>query len=131
MWPSKGDLIHTIMLKKHFVSYKYAMRGLWLAVRYEPNMIIHLIAIITVLILNTSLKVSRTDWIISLVLIGVILMAEIFNTALEKLADRVTRDQDPMIGQAKDLASGAVLIMGIAAVICAAILYWPYAFTKQ
>jgi diacylglycerol kinase len=119
------------MLKKHFVSYKYAMRGLWLAVRYEPNMIIHLIAIITVLILNSSLKVSRTDWIISLVLIGVILMAEIFNTALEKLADRVTQDQDPMIGQAKDLAAGAVLIIGIAAVICAAILYWPYAFTKQ
>jgi len=119
------------MLKKHFVSYKYAMRGLWLAFRYEPNMIIHLLAIITVLILNSSLKVSRTDWMISLVLIGVILMAEIFNTALEKLADRVTQDQDPMIGQAKDLAAGAVLIMGIAAVICAAILYWPYAFTRQ
>ena len=119
------------MLKKHFVSYKYAMRGLWLAFRYEPNMIIHLIAIITVLILNSSLKVSRTDWIISLVLIGVILMAEIFNTALEKLADRVTQDQDPMIGQAKDLAAGAVLIMGIAAVVCAVILYWPYAFTRQ
>jgi len=119
------------MLKKHFVSYKYAMRGLWLAFRYEPNMIIHLLAIITILILNSSLKVSRTDWMISLVLIGVILMAEIFNTALEKLADRVTQDQDPMIGQAKDLAAGAVLIMGIAAVICAAILYWPYAFTRQ
>jgi diacylglycerol kinase len=119
------------MLKKHFISYKYAMRGIWLAFRYEPNMIIHLIATMVVLVLNTLLKVSRTDWLISLTLIGIVLMAEIFNTALEKLADRVTQDQDPMIGQAKDLAAGAVLIIGIAAVICAAIIYWPYAFTKQ
>jgi diacylglycerol kinase len=116
------------MLKKHLISYRYAMRGLWLALRYEPNMIIHLIATVAVLILNYSLKVSRTDWLISLVLIGVVLMAEIFNTALEKLADRVTLHQDQMIGQAKDLAAGAVLIIGISAVICAAIIYWPYVF---
>jgi diacylglycerol kinase len=115
-----------IMLKKHLVSYKYAMRGIWLAFRYEPNMIIHLIATIAVLILNSLLEVSRTEWLITLALIGVVLMSEIFNTALEKLANRVTQDQDPMIGQAKDLAAGAVLIIGIAAVICAVIIYWPY-----
>lgn len=114
------------MLKKHLLSYKYAMRGIWLAFRYEPNMIIHLMATMAVLILNSLLEVSRTDWLITLALIGVVLMSEIFNTAFEKLANRITLEQDPMIGQAKDLAAGAVLIIGIAAAICAAIIYWPY-----
>ena len=114
------------MLKKHLVSYKYAMRGIWLAFRYEGNMIIHLVATIFVLIVNYLLEISRTDWLITLILIGVVLMSEIFNTAFEKLADRITQDHDPMIGQAKDLAAGAVLIIGIAAVACAVIIYWPY-----
>ena len=114
------------MLKKHLVSYKYAIRGIWLAFRYEPNMIFHLIATIAVLILNTLLEVSRIDWLITLALIGVVLMSEIFNTAIEKLANRITHEQDSMIGQAKDLAAGAVLIMGIASAICAVIIYWPY-----
>jgi diacylglycerol kinase len=114
------------MLKKHLASYKYAVRGLWLAIRYEPNMIFHLIGTIAVLILNSVFDVSRIDWLITLALIGVVLMSEIFNTAIEKLANRITPDQDPMIGQAKDLAAGAVLIMGIAAVICAVVIYWPY-----
>ena len=114
------------MLKKHLVSYKYAIRGIWLAFRYEPNMIFHVIATIAVLILNALLEVSRIDWLITLALIGVVLMSEIFNTAIEKLANRITPEQDSMIGQAKDLAAGAVLIMGIASAICAVIIYWPY-----
>lgn len=114
------------MLQKHIVSYKYAIRGIWLAFRYEPNMIIHLIATITVLIINYLLQISRTDWLITLILIGTVLMSEIFNTAIEKLADRVSQDNDEMIGHVKDLAAGAVLIIGIAALACAVVIYWPY-----
>jgi diacylglycerol kinase len=114
------------MIKKHLLSYKYAMHGVWLAFRDEFNMKIHLTATVAVLIVNYSLGISRTDWLITLILIGVVLMSEIFNTAIEKLADRVTQDHDPMIGQAKDLAAAAVLIIGVVAVVCAAIIYWPY-----
>jgi diacylglycerol kinase len=114
------------MLKKHIISYKYAMRGIWLAFRYEPNMIIHLTATIAVLIVNYLLEISRTEWLITLILIGTVLMSEIFNTAIEKLADRVSKDHDPMIGHVKDLSAGAVLITGIAALVCAVVIYLPY-----
>jgi diacylglycerol kinase len=116
------------MIKKHLASYRFALRGIWLAFRYEQNMAIHLIAAATVVIVNYLLHISKTEWLITLMLIGVVWMAEIFNTAIEKLADRVTRDHDPMIGQVKDLAAGAVLIIGIAAAVCAGIIYWPYVF---
>jgi len=114
------------MLRKHLNSYKYAFRGIWIALRYERNMTIHLISAIGVLIVNYVLGISRTEWLITLVLIGIVLMSEIFNTSVERLADRVTPEHDPIIGQVKDLAAGAVLIVGIIAVVCAIIIYWPY-----
>ena len=116
------------MLKKHLISYTYAIRGISNAFRSEPNMIIHSVAALAVLIVNYVLRISRTDWVITLILIGVVLMSEVFNTAVERLANRITTERDPLIGQAKDLAAGAVLIMAIFAVICAGIIYWPYVF---
>jgi|SRR5205085_11057968 len=114
------------MIKKHLASYRFAFRGIGLAVRLEKNMIIHLIAALAVMTINFFLEVSRVEWLLSIALIGIVFGAEIFNTAIEKLADRVTRQQDPIIGQVKDLSAGAVLIVCIAAAVCGVIIYWPY-----
>ncbi|HTD99876.1 MAG TPA: diacylglycerol kinase family protein [Mucilaginibacter sp.] len=116
-------------IKEHLASYRYAIRGILLAFRYERNMIFHLAAAIAVIVVNSLLKINRTEWLITLILIGLAWMAEIFNTAIEKLADRVTKEQDPLIGQVKDLASGAVLIVCCFAVLCAIIIYLPYLLT--
>ena len=114
------------VIKKHLNSYRYAIRGIRLAFQYEPNMRYHLAAAVVVIIVNYLLEVSRTDWLITLILIGLAWMAEVFNTAIEKLADRVTTDHDPLIGKAKDLAAGAVVIICFFAVVCALIIYLPY-----
>lgn len=113
-------------LQKHLASYKYSVKGIWLAFRYENNMLIHLAAAVLVVLANILLQVKQTEWLVTLILIGLAWMAEIFNTAIEKLADRITTNHDPLIGQVKDLASGAVLIICIFAVICAAVIYVPY-----
>jgi diacylglycerol kinase len=115
-------------IKKHLASYPYAFRGIWLAFRYENNMVYHVAAAIAVVLLNYLLQVSKTDWIITLVLIGLAWTSEIFNTAIEKLADRVNPEQDPLIGQVKDLSAGAVLVMCLMAAVCGVIIYWPYVF---
>ena len=114
------------ILKKHLASYKYSVRGIWAAFQHEPSMIFHLAAAFIVIAVNLSLKINKTDWLITLILIGLAWMAEIFNTAIEKLADRVTKDHDPLIGEVKDLASGAVLVICGFAAICAVIIYLPY-----
>lgn len=116
------------MIKKHITSYRYAFNGIWLAFRYERNMLFHLLAALAVLAVNYLLNVSRADWVITLILIGVVWMSEVFNTAIEKLADHITRERDPMIAQVKDLAAGAVLIVCLIAVVCAFIIYYPYLF---
>ncbi|HYF71153.1 MAG TPA: diacylglycerol kinase family protein [Ohtaekwangia sp.] len=114
------------MIKRHLLSYKHAFRGIWLAFRFEPNMLIHAIAGLAVTLINYLLEINKTDWLITLILIGIVWAAEIFNTAIEKLADRVTKDHDPLIAQAKDLAAGAVLVVCIIAVVCAGIIWWNY-----
>jgi len=113
-------------ISKHLASYRYALNGIWLAFRYENNMRYHLVAGVGVLLVNYVLQVSHIEWVITLMLIGLAWMAEIFNTAIEKLSDRVTQDHDVLIGKVKDLAAGAVLVIGIIAVISALIIYLPY-----
>lgn len=113
-------------MKKHLLSYVYAFRGIVAAFRLELNMKLHFLAAIAVIAVNYILNINKTEWIVTIVLISIVWMAEIFNTAMEKLADRVTKEQDVMIGQVKDLAAGAVLIVCIAAVVCAAMIYVPY-----
>ncbi|MEO3405560.1 diacylglycerol kinase family protein [Mucilaginibacter sp. CAU 1740] len=113
-------------IKKHLASYKYSVRGILVAFKGDQNMFFHLIAAIAVVITNCLLKISRTEWLITIILISLALMAELFNTAIEKLADCVTREQDPLIAQVKDIASGAVLIICGGAVVCALIIYLPY-----
>ena len=113
-------------INKHLKSYRYALRGIYIAFRDENNMTFHLVAAIIVVLLNIGLNISKTEWLITLLLIGLAWMAEVFNTAIETLADRVTKEQDPLIAKAKDLASGAVIIICGFAVICALIIYLPY-----
>jgi diacylglycerol kinase len=114
------------MIKKHLAGYRYAMRGIWHAFRHESNMVFHFAGAMAVVATNYLLGISRMEWIVTIILIGIVWMAEIFNTAIEKLADRVTKNNDPMIGQAKDLAAGAVLIICLTAVACAVMIYLPY-----
>ena len=52
-------------------------------------------------------------------------MAEGFNTAVECLADKVSPEYDPLIGRAKDIAAGAVLLFVIAAVAVGLIVFIP------
>ena len=64
-----------------------------------------------------------------LALIGVlvlVMIVELLNTAIEKLADRLTTDHDPQIGRVKDLGSAAV---GVAVIIGG--LFWLFAIAER
>jgi diacylglycerol kinase (ATP) len=84
------------------------MNGLRAAASSEAAFQQELIALMVAVPL--ALVIATTAWS-ALALIGVVLVVmivELLNTAIEKLADRVTLEQDPMIGRAKDMGSAAV-----------------------
>ena len=113
-------------IRKHLAGYPHAFRGIGFAFRHENNMMVHLAAAVAVLLINVTLSVSRTEWLITLMLIGMAWTAEVFNTSIEKLADHVSHEHHPLIGQVKDLAAGAVLVICFAAAVCGLIIYVPY-----
>lgn len=71
---------------------------------------------------------SATEWIAVTFAIGSVLAAEAFNSAIEALADRVNESYDEAIKRTKDLASGAVLLLAIAAAVVGLIIFVPKLF---
>lgn len=110
-------------LKK--IGFRYAWKGIGAALKKEHNLKIHLIAATFVALAGFVLEVSLTEWLFLMVAIMVVLVAELFNTAIEALADMISTNQDPNIGFAKDAAAGAVLVAAILALIIGLVIFVP------
>jgi diacylglycerol kinase len=108
------------------ISFRCAARGVGLASR-QRNLRIMLGVAVLVLALATIYDVSGTSWAILLICIGFVLGAEVINTSIEKLADRVEASPDDDIRDVKDTAAAAVLLVSILAAVTGIIVLWPYA----
>ncbi len=108
-------------------SLKYAFRGIALAVR-GGNFKIQLACAVLISLAGWYFQISSNEWLVILVCIGTVLSAEAFNTAIEKLADFIHPQQNEKIGQIKDLAAGAVLILAIISLGIAGLIFIPRIF---
>ena len=121
--------------KKLFLSFFYAFRGVFATVKTERNLRIHLVCLTYMLgfLLGTDWFVlSRGDWALLLLAAGLVIAAELFNTAIEQTVDLATETYAEHAKKAKDAAAGAVLICAIFAVIVGlCILLQPEAFRQM
>ena len=106
-------------------SFRNAFSGLYRLVTTERHFQIHLLAAACAVILAALLGFSRIEWAILVVTIGVVLVAEGVNSAIERAIDTTTPGFHPLAKAAKDIGAGAVLIAAIASVIVALLLYVP------
>ena len=109
-------------------SFACAACGIVLLLRTQVNARIHLLATVLVVAAGFALRISRGEWALLAVAIGIVWIAEAANTALEFLADRITREHDETIRRAKDIAAGAVLIAAITAAIIGILILGPHAW---
>ncbi len=105
------------------IGFRYALKGLQTAVKSEFNLKLHLISAIITVILGFVLKVSTMEWCILVIAIGIVLVAELFNTAIEQLVNLVQPDFHPTAGKVKDIAAGAVFVASICALICGLLVF--------
>lgn len=108
--------------------FKDAFRGFVSAAKSERNLKIHVLAMVIVVTAGAYAKIKLMHWLILVVLIGMVISAELLNTAIEKLVDLVKPDYNKDAGKIKDIAASAVLITSISALIIAIMLileYWP------
>jgi diacylglycerol kinase (ATP) len=112
-------------LARRVRSFAYAWRGMIWLVWAQPNARIHLAATFCVFAVAAWLKISPIEWCAILVVIGLVWSAEALNSALELLADHLAPDEHPLVGRAKDVAAGGVLVAAIVAVAVGVIILGP------
>lgn len=112
-------------MKKLLKSFKYAFDGIFTGIKEEQNMKIHITIMILVIIFGIMLKISKMEWIICIILFGLVISMELINTAIENTVDLVTKEKNEQAKIAKDVAAGAVLVSAIASAIIGLIIFVP------
>jgi len=107
------------------ISFKCAFAGLWYVLRTQRNAWIHLSVAVAVVMMGLWLGLSRTEWAILALTIGIVLAAEVLNTVVEAAVDLATAEYHPLAKVAKDVAAGAVLLTAVAAVVVGLLILGP------
>ena len=98
-------------------SFKYAFQGMFSALKTERNLKIHVTIMMLVIIAGIVLKISKIEWIICIILFGLVIGGEMLNSAIETVVDIAMPDINSKAKFAKDAAAGAVLVFAIASAI--------------
>ena len=115
-------------MRKRVNSFGFAIQGIVTLFSTQTNAIIHLVITALVITFGIFFTLSRAEWILIVVCIAIVLAAEAFNSAIEFLADHVTKEKHPSIKKVKDLAAGAVLITATGAAIVGLTIFLPYLY---
>jgi len=110
------------------MSFKYAIEGILKTIKDERNIKIHILAVIIVIIMGILYDISKIEWIICIILFGLVISSEIINTSIERTVDLITKEENKLAKQAKDAAAGAVLVNAIISMIIAGIIWIPKIF---
>lgn len=98
----------------------FALQGIREAFRTERSVRVHIAALLILFIVLLVFRPEPLWWAALLLSASLVLTAELLNSAVEALADRVSVDVDPLIRRAKDCAAGAVLVASVGALVVGA-----------
>ena len=115
----------TIFLKSRLNSFGFAARGIRKFFQQEPNAWIHLVATISVFTSSIYFGISGFELLALIIVTGLVWVAEMFNTVIERVMDFISPTYHPRVAFIKDLAAGAVLISAIVAAITGLIVFIP------
>lgn len=114
-----------LSIKRFYESFMYAVKGLIATYQKEPNMKIHILVSVLVIVFGFLLKVSLIEWIFLIFSIGLVIASEIINTSIENLVDLATMEYHEKAKIAKDTAAGYVLVLSVTAAIIGLIIFIP------
>jgi diacylglycerol kinase (ATP) len=122
-----------IKLRDRLLSFRYAWHGLSQVLKKELHFRIHLFAAIAVVLSGFLFKVSRTDWLVLILCIGLVMALEVLNSAVERMVDLVSPHKSEQAKLIKDMAAGAVLLAALCAMVAGTVVLLPYfvVFIKQ
>jgi diacylglycerol kinase (ATP) len=117
-------------LSSRLKSFVYAFNGLKTFFRTEHNSWIHLTAATGAVIFGKLLVLNTYEWCLLMIAIGLVIMAEIFNSAIELLTDMISPEYNDMAKKVKDLAAGGVIIAAIVAFFVGVFIFIPKLYSS-
>ena len=112
-------------IKARIKSFQFAFAGLYQFFKSEQNAWIHLAATITVIIMSFVFSITKNEAIALVFATGFVWVAEIFNTAIEKIMDFITVGKNQKIKLIKDLSAAAVLVAAVTAAVIGCLVFIP------
>lgn len=106
-------------------SCRYAWAGVCYLWKNELSFRIHFVVGALAIAAGVVLRINLLEWVAIAICITIVMAAEAFNTAFELLADALHPERNEMIGRAKDICAGAVLLVALAALATGLIIYLP------
>ena len=106
-------------------SFCYAFSGLRYLVCSQPNARIHLAIAVVVVAMGAWLGLPVRDWAVIVLVVGLVLTAEAFNTALEAVVDLCSPEPHPLAKVTKDVGAAAVLLAALTSLIVGVLLLGP------
>lgn len=113
-------------LWRFFKSIKYAIRGLEFTFKNENNFRIQVTVGCLVLLLSWFFPLLKWERVIIIMLVGLVLVAEILNTALEYFTDLLKPRLNNFVYIIKDLMAASVLVTSLVAAVVGIIIFLPY-----
>ena len=106
-------------------AFNAAIEGIIYTFKFERNMKIHYFLAVVVLTASLFLGLKRLEMILLVFAISLVVIAEMFNTAIEKTIDMITDEYHVLAKIAKDVAAAAVLVMSMFSVVIGIIIFLP------
>jgi diacylglycerol kinase len=113
-------------MKKFLRSFKYAFSGITQLLKTEHNFKLLIFIEVFVVITGLIFSITETEWLIVLTVSALVISLEAMNSALEKLCNLYSKEENTQIKVIKDIAAGAVLITAIFALIIGVIIFTKY-----
>ena len=121
-----NEILKSHSPKKHARSFKYAFSGIFHALLNEANFRVQVVIVAAALVLGFYFNISHTDWGLLIIAVGAMLSAELLNTLVENVIDKLFPDYDDAVKVIKDVSAGFVLISSLTALAVLVLIFGSY-----
>ncbi|BBB15457.1 diacylglycerol kinase DagK [Candidatus Rickettsiella viridis] len=112
------------MFSRLIKATRCSLQGLATIWRHEPAFRLECLLLLVVIIVTLYIDVSKVERLLLIASIGLVLIAEIINSAIEKIVDRIGTEHHVLSGQAKDIGSAAVFLTLLLAIFTWVSILW-------
>ena len=109
-------------------SIGYAVKGAIKLITSEHSIMVQATIAVIMTVAGFYFGINRYEWMMQILVFGLVLGIEGLNTAVEKIADFVHPEFHERIVFIKDIAAGAVFFAALTAIAIGCIIYFPYLF---